>query len=87
MSLFLLPPNQGVPLLMALSTANQLLSVRQLKNEMAPLSTWWPDGPGPYLLGGVLGLPCGLWLLDQRRITLTLLGVAGIGLLAKVLVA
>lgn len=61
--LVLLPPAQGVPLLMALSTANQLLSLRQLKSEMAPLSQWWPDGPGPFLAGGVLGVPCGLALL------------------------
>jgi hypothetical protein len=64
-SLFLLPPNQSVPLLMALSTANQLLSVRQLRSEMPPVSSWWPDGPGPFLVGGLLGLPCGLWLLAQ----------------------
>jgi len=63
--LVLLPPSQGVPLLMALSTANQLLSLRQLKDEMVPLAKWWPEGPGPYLLGGVLGVPCGLWLLGQ----------------------
>lgn len=61
--LALLPPSQGVPLLMALSTANQLLSLRQLRDEMPTLSAWWPTGPGPYVAGGVLGVPCGLWLL------------------------
>ena len=61
--LVLLPPAQGVPLLMALSTANQMLSLRQLRSEMAPPSEWWPAGPGPYVAGGVLGVPCGLWLL------------------------
>ncbi len=132
-----LPPSHGVPLLMALSTANQLLSLRQLKDEMPPLQQWWPDGPGPLLVGGMLGLPIGLWMLGQlapatlmmlfgalllgyalfslfrparwrievvlpctlagvaiyrrmsdhnfRQVTLTLLGVAGIGLLGKVL--
>jgi uncharacterized membrane protein YfcA len=64
-SLFLLPPSKSVPLLMALSTANQLLSFRQLRGEMTPLSTWWPDGPGPFLAGGLLGVPCGLWLLGH----------------------
>lgn len=63
--LALLPPAQGVPLLMALSTANQLLSLRQLRAEMAPPSEWWPAGPGPYLAGGALGVPCGLWLLGH----------------------
>jgi uncharacterized membrane protein YfcA len=63
--LLMLPPSQAVPLLMALSTANQLLAVRQLRDEMPPLSRWWPGGPGPFLLGGALGLPCGLWLLRQ----------------------
>lgn len=63
--LVLLPPAKGVPLLMALSTANQLLSLRQLKDELARPSQWWPDGPGPYLLGGLLGLPFGLWLLSH----------------------
>ena len=32
--LVLLPPAKGVPLLMALSTANQLLSLRELRDEM-----------------------------------------------------
>ncbi|MCC6196554.1 MAG: sulfite exporter TauE/SafE family protein [Burkholderiales bacterium] len=61
--LALLPPGQGVPLLMVLSAANQMLSLRQLRREMAPLCQWWPTGPGPYLAGGLLGVPCGLWLL------------------------
>ena len=68
-SLFLLPPSISVPLLMALSTANQLLSFRQLRSEMTPLSTWWPDGPGPFLAGGLLGVPCGLWLLGHLEPT------------------
>ena len=63
--LALLPPSEGVPLLMALSTADQLLSLRQLRGEMAPISQWWPHGPGPYLAGGVVGLPWGLWILAQ----------------------
>lgn len=62
-SLWLLPPTLAVPLLMALSTANQLLSVQQLKAEMKPWREWWPDGPGVYIFGGLLGVPVGVWLL------------------------
>lgn len=62
-SLALLSPTVAIPLLMALSTANQLLSVRQLKADMKPLRQWWPDGPAPYLAGGALGVPIGLWVL------------------------
>lgn len=64
-SLWLLRPTLAVPLLMALSTANQLLSVQQLRQDMKPLREWWPDGPGPYLLGGMLGMPIGVWLLHS----------------------
>jgi hypothetical protein len=65
LSLWLLPPKMGVPLLMALSTANQFMSLGQLKADMKPLREWWPDGPAPYLLGGLLGVPVGLWILHS----------------------
>ena len=61
--LWLLPPKLGVPLLMTLSTANQLMSVGQLKADMRPLKEWWPGGPAPYLLGGVVGVPLGIQIL------------------------
>lgn len=61
--LWLLPPKLGVPLLMALSTANQLMSIGQLKADMAPIREWWPDGPAPYLVGGLIGVPVGLAIL------------------------
>lgn len=64
-SLWFLPPTLAVPLLMALSTANQLLSVHQLKADMKPIREWWPDGPGPYVAGGLLGAPAGVWLLTS----------------------
>ncbi len=63
--LWLLPPKLGVPLLMGLSTLNQLLSIRQLKADMKPLREWWAGGPGPYLLGGLMGVPFGLALLHS----------------------
>jgi uncharacterized protein len=65
LSLWLLPPKLGVPLLMGLSTANQLLSIGQLKADMRPLREWWPEGPGPYLLGGLAGVPIGLAILHS----------------------
>jgi uncharacterized protein len=65
LSLWLLPPKLGVPLLMGLSTANQLLSIGQLKADMKPMRQWWPCGPGPYLLGGFFGVPFGLAILHS----------------------
>jgi len=62
--LWLLPPKLGVPLLMTLSSANQLMSLRQLKADMRPVGEWWPSGPAPYLLGGFIGVPIGLSILQ-----------------------
>jgi len=61
--LILLPPKLGIPLLMTLSAANQVMSLRQLKADMRPIKHWWPDGPAPYLLGGLVGVPVGLAIL------------------------
>lgn len=63
--LWLLPPKLGVPLLMTLSSANQLMSLGQLKSDLRPLRQWWPDGPAPYLLGGLAGVPVGLGILHS----------------------
>jgi uncharacterized protein len=61
--LWLLPPTQAIPLLMALSMFNQFASIKQLTADMLPLRQWWPNGPGPYLLGGLVGAPVGLSIL------------------------
>ena len=64
--LLLMPPTLAVPLLMALSAANQCMSIGQLRADMP--SRWkeiWPGGYGPYVLGGVLGVPIGIWLLNH----------------------
>jgi uncharacterized membrane protein YfcA len=64
--LLLIPPKLAVPLLMALSTANQLMSVGQLREDMP--KSWtecWPMGPGPVVLGGIAGVPVGIWLLNH----------------------
>jgi uncharacterized protein len=68
--LLLIPPKLAVPLLMALSTANQLLSVGQLRQDMPKsLREWWPAGPGPSILGGIIGVPVGIWLLNHLPAT------------------
>ncbi|MBS0334725.1 MAG: TSUP family transporter, partial [Proteobacteria bacterium] len=74
--LTVLPPQLGVPLLMTLSAANQVMSLRQLKADMKPISQWWPDGPTPYLLGGLAGVPLGLMVLKDLP-TSTLMAVFG----------
>jgi hypothetical protein len=76
LSLWLLPPKLGVPLLMGLSTANQLMSIGQLKADMKPLREWWPAGPAPYLLGGFAGVPFGLRILHSLP-TSTLMSIFG----------
>src|SRR5882724_10430241 len=63
--LWLVPPKLGVPLLMTLSAANQLMSLGQLKADLKPLAQWWPDGPAPYLLGGFVGVPARLAILHS----------------------
>jgi uncharacterized membrane protein YfcA len=76
LSLWLVPPKLGVPLLMGLSTANQLMSIGQLKADMKPWREWWPHGPGPYLLGGFVGVPFGLAILHSLP-TSTLMATFG----------
>jgi len=75
--LILLPPKLGVPLLMTLSAANQLMSLRQLKADMKPMRQWWPDGPAPYLLGGLIGVPIGLAILSSLPTTNLMLVFGG----------
>jgi uncharacterized membrane protein YfcA len=67
--LLFIQPILEVPLLQTLSTANQLLSVEQLRADM-PKS--WKDfwaGPGPCIMGGVVGVPIGIWLLSHMPAT------------------
>jgi uncharacterized membrane protein YfcA len=52
-----------IPLLMTLSLANQALSLSKLRKSMTPLREWWPYGPAPFILGGLFGVPVGLYLL------------------------
>lgn len=63
--LWLLSPKFGVPLLMSLSIANQMMSLGQLKADLLPWRQWWRLGPTPYLLGGLFGVPIGLSILHN----------------------
>src|SRR5262245_56536999 len=64
-ALAMIPPILGTPLLQTLSTANQAVSVGQLRKDM-PRS--WKDfwsGPGFYIVGGLAGTPIGVWMLTH----------------------
>jgi uncharacterized membrane protein YfcA len=68
-TLLILQPSLQVPLFQTLSTGNQLLSAGQLREDM-PKS--WRDvwaGPGPCMVGGVVGVPIGIWLLAHLPAT------------------
>jgi hypothetical protein len=69
--LWILPPREGIPLLMLLSACSQIFSIVQLRSSMTPLRAWWPDGPAPCVMGGFLGVPMGLWLLSRLHANLT----------------
>jgi len=61
--LWLLPPLQAVPLIMLLSTCNQLLSIGKLRREITLFSTPEREGALPYIIGGLAGVPAGVALL------------------------
>jgi uncharacterized membrane protein YfcA len=63
-SLWLLPPLQAVPLIMLLSTCNQLLSAGALRKELILRSTPEREGALAYIAGGLVGVPVGLGLLQ-----------------------
>jgi uncharacterized membrane protein YfcA len=62
--LWLLPPLQAVPLIMLLSTCNQLLSVGALRREIVLRTTPEREGALAYIAGGLVGVPIGLGLLQ-----------------------
>lgn len=64
-SLLFLSPMLQVPLFQALSTGNQMLSVRQLRKDMPNSAKEMWAGPGPYMLGGAVGVPIGIWILTH----------------------
>jgi uncharacterized membrane protein YfcA len=63
--LLLIPPIVEAPLLQSLSTANQLLSVEQLKDDMPRTWKGFWAGPGFCILGGLPGAFVGIWMLSH----------------------
>jgi uncharacterized protein len=63
-TLWILPPQQAIPLLMALSAVNQVTSMRELGPSISTLHSWWPSGATPFIVGGLFGIPAGLWVLS-----------------------
>jgi uncharacterized membrane protein YfcA len=82
--LIMLPPKLGVPLLMTLSAANQIMSLAQLRADLKPVREWWSGGPGPYLLGGIVGAPVGLSILHSLPTTDLMLIFGGLLVLYSV---
>ena len=68
-TLLLLSPILQVPLFQTLSTGNQLLSAGQLREDMPKSAKELWAGPGPCMLGGVAGVPIGIWLLSHLPAT------------------
>ena len=64
-TLWLLPPVKAIPLLMALSTINQLMSMHELRSSFDIKEFTSSNGPIPYIIGGVIGIPAGLWVLSS----------------------
>jgi uncharacterized membrane protein YfcA len=75
--LWLMPPLQAVPLIMLLSTCNQLLSIGKLRREITLFGTPEREGALPYIIGGLAGVPIGVALLRGLP---TSLFAAGLGL-------
>jgi uncharacterized membrane protein YfcA len=66
LSQLLLPPVTAVPMLQGLSVFNQLTSITKLRKDMPKkLRDWFPHGPGPAILGGLLGVQAGVWILNN----------------------
>lgn len=63
LGLFLFEPKELIPLLLMLSTVTQVASIWSLRDSMVPLSRWWVDGPLPFIVGGAMGVPIGIFLL------------------------
>jgi uncharacterized membrane protein YfcA len=77
LSLLQLSPQVGIPLLMVLSLATQLSNLGALWPELRGHVVATPQGVGaaPFIVGGLVGVPAGLLMLqhvDTRNLLLTL---------------
>jgi uncharacterized protein len=63
--LWLMPAIQAIPLIMVLSTCNQLLSVGSLWREMRLVPAPNTECALPYIAGGLIGVPVGLAVLER----------------------
>jgi uncharacterized membrane protein YfcA len=79
--LWLLPAIQAIPLIMTLSTCNQLLSAGTLWREMRLVPTAGTECALPYIAGGLIGVPAGLAVLECLPAA-QLCGVLGASLVA-----
>ena len=73
--LLILPPLLVVPLLMALSLTGQIFSFSNLKSEFHSVLNWQPKSSAPYLVGGLIGAPTGLALLQSAPPTILMLAL------------
>jgi hypothetical protein len=66
LSQLLIPPVTAVPMLQGLSIFNQLTSITKLRADMPKRwKDWFPHGPGPAILGGLVGVQAGVWILNN----------------------
>jgi uncharacterized membrane protein YfcA len=63
--LFFIEPITEAPLLQTLSTCNQFLSVKQLREDMPKSWKGFWEGPGFCILGGMPGAFVGIWMLSH----------------------
>lgn len=63
--LWLLPPLQAIPLIMLLSTCNQIFSVSRVPGDMPLFGPEASKRAMPYIVGGLVGVPIGLILLME----------------------
>jgi uncharacterized protein len=75
LSLLILPPAIGVPLLMALSLTTQTASLVSLRKELLKQSQVMKSHLLPLFVGGAIGVPCGLQLLTYLDATQLLIGL------------
>ena len=62
-ALWIMDAQKVIPTLLIMSICNQFLSLAKLRKNQIPIREWWPYGPASFIVGGILGVPIGLYLL------------------------